>query len=145
MINPAPYVRQAFFALLNEAVTYNGNDVPVFENEGMHGLPAQILIAEQTWNDRSTKHSFTGNFSQLIEVVTESKGTSGRKAVDEIGGQVMHLVQPGPRSTGLVETQFQIIGLKKESQNYLSDEGQAGTKIVRLLIRYIFIVNQINL
>ena len=141
MKNPAPYIRKAFFSLLNGTV-----GVPVFEGEGDASLHEQIIIADQSWTDRSTKHSFTGTFSQLIEIVTEVPGKkASRNRVDEIGETVMQLVQPTPRTIGLAETEFQIIGLNKENQSYLIEESGSGSKIVRLLIRYGFIVNQINL
>lgn len=143
MINPSPHIRKAFYTLLNGAVWFDGQQVPVYDLEG-RGEDKMILIGESTVQDESTKHSFCGTFQQLIEVVTEGKGFATRKAADEIGNSIMHKVQPTPRGIGISSTEFQIFGLQRLSCSYINEEGANGSKIVRLLIRYQFKINQIN-
>lgn len=143
MINPSPHIRKAFYACLNNRVLYKGANVPVYDLEGK-GEPYTILIGETTVQEDSTRNDFGGSFQQLLEVVTEGKGYASRKAADEIGDRIMHLVQPAPGRNGLESPEFQIIGLRRSSVNYINEDGASGSKIVRLLIRYQFKINQIN-
>lgn len=145
MKNPAPYLRKAFFDLLNGVVTYNSNQVPVKEKGGKREVPYMILLGELTLNDRTRdKNSFSGNGSLLIEVIHEGTGTVYHKNVDEIGEIVMNLIHPTPRAV-IDADEFQVIGLRKESQNYLDESSSSGGFITRLLLRYSFYINQINI
>lgn len=144
MKNPVPYLRKAFFDLLDGQVTYLSESIPVLSGEG-NEVRFEIFIAETSITDRSDKHSFSGRGSQLIEVVERGTGKLVHKHVDAIGEQVMDLIQPAPRETGISTTEFQIIGLKKDSQNYLDERSGTGSYITRLLLRYSFYINQINL
>jgi hypothetical protein len=146
MINPAPHIRKAFYSLLNGAVSYEGAVVSVIEGEDISLEANRIVIGEDNLTSgQSDKHSFSGNYTQLIEVVTERTGSNPTKHADTIANQVMNLVQPSPRGTGLVSSEFQIIGLTLSSRNVVRDEGANNSKIVRVLLRYSFNVNQINL
>lgn len=143
MINPAPHIRKAFYQCLNNQVWFNSSLVPVYDSEG-RGEQYMVLIGEQSIQDESTKHSFCGTCQQLIEIVSEDKGFAARRAADEIGNSVMHLVQPSPRGIGPASAEFQIFGLTRLSHSYIVEDGGSGSKIVRMLIRYQFKINQIN-
>jgi len=140
MKNPAPYVRKALYTLLDGAVTYEGDPVPVYEGEGEHGPTYQIVIAEQTTADKDTKHNFGHTFTQLIEVQAE-QATWVRKHVDAIGNSVTDLIRPTPRTTWVViDPLFQVLSMRLQSINYLHDESGSGKKIQRLLLRYSFTI-----
>jgi len=144
MINQAPYIRQALYALLNGAVIYGGEAVPVYDNGGKAKLKYQILIQEMDSNNEGTKHSITERWQQVIEVVAEQR-TAARIHVDAIGNEVINRMKPAPRTTGInLDSQFQLLNVKKEGQRYITDYGQDGTFIVRLVIRFSFLINQIN-
>lgn len=144
MKNPAPYVKAKFFELLNGNVNYQSADVPVKEQGGKRVVPYMVLIGEFSLTDRSTKHSFSARASQLISVVHEGTGTLLHEHVDAIGDQVMDLIIPAPR-TVLETDEFQITAIRKASQNYLDEPSGSGAFITRLLIRYDFLVNQLNI
>lgn len=144
MINPVPYIRKAFYDLLNGAITYDSVTVPVSEGEGV-AAKYQIIIAETTCLDAGTKHSFAFDCTQLIEVISELTNSSATKHVDIIGGEVANLVQPAPQEKGIEEDQFQFIGLRLGDQRYVREKGANSSRIIRLLLRYQFIINQINL
>ena len=145
MINPANNVRDAFYALLNGAITYGVDSVPVYTGEGEANIPFQILIGNQSYTEEGTKHSFAGRVSQEIEIVTEMNGRSVLKHADEIANDVLALVVPTPRTTGLSVTGFQVIGLQKNLRAVLREEAGNGKKIVRRIIEFNFLINQINL
>jgi hypothetical protein len=145
MINPANNVRKAFYTLLNGNISYGADVVPVYEGEGEANIPYQILIGNQSYTEEGTKHSFAGRFSQELEIVTEMKGKSVTKHADEIANEVLALVIPTPRTTGLNVAEFQVIGIRKNLRSVLREEAGNGNKIVRRIIEFNFLINQINL
>jgi hypothetical protein len=144
MKNPAPYLRRAFKTLLTGQITYSSATVPVYEGEGVVAT-YQILIKETDLSTgRRDKHSFSGFGTQLIEVIHEGQGKLFHKDVDAIGELVMNKIQPAPRTNALSVSEFQVLSMVRESQNYL-DEHNGTSFITRLLLRYSFYINQINL
>jgi hypothetical protein len=147
MKNPAPYLRKTIFALLSGNVTYNDGKgfngvVDVVESgSGTVGATYQIFIGEYSDNDRSNKHNFGANASQLIEVVAE-QSDSAKKHVDAIGELVMNLIKPTTTSKLLSGTDFTIMVIGKPSQNYITENSGDGSFIVRLLLRYSLLVNE---
>jgi hypothetical protein len=140
MKNPAPYLRKTIFALLSGNVTYNDGKgfngvVDVVESgSGTVGVTYQIFIGEYSDNDRSNKHNFGANASQLIEVVAE-QNDSAKKHVDAIGELVNDLILPTTQSKNLNGADFQVI-VNRPSINHIIEDSGDGTKIVRLLLRY---------
>lgn len=146
MINPAPAIRIAFMSLLNGQISYDGVTVPVYEgNSGelVQGSKAgyKIEIGEQSFFERNTKHSFTGDWKQTIEVITEMSGSGVRKHADAISSLITQLVTPTPNSTGLACDPFQFIAPKLRNITHLSEPGQS-TYIVRTILTFSFIINQ---
>ena len=63
---------QKIFSLLSGNVSYDGNTVDVVEaGSGIEGTTYQIFIGEYSDGDRSNKHGFGANATQVIEVVAE--------------------------------------------------------------------------
>jgi hypothetical protein len=135
MINPAPYLRQTIYALLNNAVTYDGDVVPVYEGEGNSHAPMQILISTYSDADQSNKTTFGANVSQVIEVQGEQMKIT-RKGVDIIGEQVMQLIHSQPSDDNLSGGGFSVCVVGRPSINYLPDVSGSGAKIVRLILRF---------
>jgi hypothetical protein len=141
MKNPAPYIREQLVNLLDNAITYDGAQVPCYEGQG-EVTKYQILIREQSMNERDDRHSFNDEFSQLIEVVSE-QATSLHKHVDAIGSQVMDLMKPDTFTKGIADSaDFQLLHVKRTSQGYMDEQSGEGTYINRLILRYNFLIVQ---
>jgi hypothetical protein len=141
MKNPAPYIREQLVNLLDNAITYDGAQVPCYEGQG-EVTKYQILIREQSMNERDDRHSFNDEFSQLIEVVSE-QATNIRRHVDAIGAQVLAILKPDTFTSGLADSaDFQVMSVKRVSQSYLDEQSGEGTYINRLLLRYNFLIVQ---
>lgn len=139
MKNPAPHIRRALFTVLNGNVSYDSSNVPVYENEGLT-VPLQILIREYSDSDRSTKNNFGANASQTIEIVSE-QNDSTRKTVDEVGELVMDLIKPDTRTNeNLSDSDVQVMITGKPSISHLTENSGSSTKIVRLILRYNFLI-----
>jgi hypothetical protein len=140
------YLRPKLYTLLSGNVSFNDSKgynqiVDVYENEGVFGLRYQILIRDYSDADRSNKHEFGSNASQLIEIVAE-QNDAVRKYVDIIGELVTNLIHPTVGSNLLSNTDFSILVQGRPSMNYLTEDSGSGTKIVRLLLRYNLLINE---
>lgn len=135
MTNAAPYIRKA----LRQAVaglSYGGT-VPFYENEG-GGDALQVVLGEIARADASTKNTNGGLYTVVLEVISE-QDTAARKEVDELGALVMNAVSAGPRAQSLLLADpLQLVRVSLQSQNYLTEDSDAGRKIVRLILRYQF-------
>src|SRR6478735_811968 len=96
MKNPAPYLRRTLFSLLDGNVTYETAVVPVYEGEG-EVLPRQIIIGDYSDGDRSNKHGFEVNASQLVEFFCK-KITGIKKHVDAMGEILENLIHQTTKS-----------------------------------------------
>jgi hypothetical protein len=142
------YLSQKLFTLLNGNVIYDDSEgynraVPVVEaGSGATSEQYQIIIADYSDADRSNKHEFAGNASQLIEIVSERSEDSSRIHVDTIGEAVTNLIHPTVTSNILSNTDFSICVQGRPSVNYLTEDSGSGTQIVRLLLRYNLLINE---
>jgi hypothetical protein len=132
MINPAPEIRKALNTLLSGAITYNSAVVPVREDDGGHLSEYQIFIGGMSYNDEGTKHTFDGRVNQIIEVVTEVKGTSTSKHADAIAAEVLDLIFPTPRTTGSEITGFKPCRISKNLR-ILKEQGTNSTVVRRII------------
>ena len=137
MINPAPEIRRGLFNLLNGAVTYDSQEVRVYEGEGVL-TKYQILIGATTYTDEGTKHTFDGRVNQTIEVVTEVEGSTTTKHADTITGDVLDLIFPTPRTMGINITGFKPCRVSKNLR-LLREQGTKST-IVRRIIELNFLL-----
>lgn len=138
MINPAPEIRKGLKTLLTNAVTYNSTVVPVREDDGGQLSEYQIFIGGMSYNDEGTKHTFDGRVNQIIEVVTEVKGTATSKHADAIAAEVLDLIFPTPRTTGIAITGFKPCRIRKNLR-MLKEQGTNST-VVRRIIELNFIL-----
>lgn len=143
MKNPASHIRQKFGTLL-DGITYDDGDgfndtVPVVASEGLDSK-YQIFIGDYSDADRSNKHNFGANASQVIEVICE-QDTAAKKHVDAIGELVMNAIHPTTQSNTLSGTDFMISVVGRPSINHIIENSGSGTKIVRLILRYNLLIN----
>jgi hypothetical protein len=140
MKNPAPYLRQKIGDVLDTNVVYNSAVIPVYGNDEDHDDPLQIVIGEYSDADASNKENFQCRGSQVIEVIS-FQSTGAKKTVDAVGELVMDLIHPTTKSEVLSGTDFQVLVVGKPSQNHLIEQDASGGKIVRLILRYNFLIN----
>jgi hypothetical protein len=141
MINPAPYLRQKLFALLNNAISYDGQSVPVYESEGKDTDKVQIIIGEFTTADASNHTTFNSRARQVIEVISQQPKTT-KKIVDIIGQSVTTTLQPDRHTDTMSGDDFQVMIQGAPSINYLDEVSGSGSKIIRLILGYDLLVIQ---
>lgn len=141
MINPAPYIRQTIFALLNNAITYDGSVVPVYESEGKDSDKVQIIIGDFNTADESNHTTFNSRARQVIEVISQQPKTT-KKIVDIVGQSVTTTLQPDRHTDTMSGTDFQVMLKGGPSVNYLDEVSGSGNKIVRLILGYDLLIIQ---
>lgn len=144
MINEAGYIRQGFYAALNNNVTYNSSVVPVWENEdGDITATYQIRLKEMSRVRERNKSRFMGRWNMVIEVIHVQHNSSSRKHVDAIGSIMMNIITPTPRAKGVsISEPLQILNVQIDGQDHLTDKGANGESIVRLITRISFSIHQ---
>lgn len=141
MKNPAPFIRESLVTLLNGTITYNAVPVPCYEGEG-EKTPYQINLVELSRSGRDFRDAFHGQYEQVIEIVS-MQATNMNKHVDAIGGEVMQLIKPTPKTTGIPSGSDFVVGaVKVISTNYLDEEADDGQHINRLILRISFLITE---
>jgi hypothetical protein len=139
--NPAPAIRSQLYALLNEAVPYEGSLVPVFEGGG-EAKPYKIIIAEMSPFPRLTKASQSHTYDVIVEVVYEGPDNV-RRHIDAIAEQVMDKVKPNLYTTGFIDTElWQYTGVNVNAPRYLDDLSADYNYIKRALVTINFLIVQ---
>lgn len=141
MINPAPYLRQTIFSLLNGNVVYDGDVVPVYETEGSNSDKVQIIIGD--YSDAPVRNTRTNvsQARQVLQIVShQTKAT--KKAVDTIGEDVMEAISPLPTGDALDGEDFSVNIQGKPSISHLVEDSGSGSKYVRLILSYDFLITQ---
>lgn len=143
MKNPAPYIRQAIFALLDGAITYAGVQVPVYESEYVgEPVPYKIEIAGMDGFNRDDKAQANYDYSQEIEIISEGRSWV-RKHVDTIGNEVLQIIKPNHYTTPFFGNgEWQVTKLKIQPPHYIEDIGADGSKIMRAIIRLDFTIHE---
>lgn len=134
------FIKDAYYTLLDGAVTYNGSPIPVYDEEAEpSGNDYYIIISTVTDTDNPNKHKFINETTVLIDVVTKMDYTitKTKEIVDVITGKVLQLVLPSINSTGLADdTDFQILNVRKESSYHLPMTDTGTKKIIRRVTRF---------
>lgn len=141
MKNAAPYIRKQLKTLLFNNVQFNGDDVPVYEGEGVAG-ENQVIIGGYSDTDQSNKHCRTMLGVQDIEIVTVKRDATS-KASDEIAETVMNLIHPTVDSDLWSVPEFQIVVKGGPSMLQIREDSYDGQKVVRRLLRYNLLIEEL--
>lgn len=140
MKDPVKFIKDAYYALLDGAITYNGSPIPVYDEEAdPAGNTYYIIISTVTDTDQPVKTKFFTDTQIVIDVVTllDYQMTKQKEIVDVICGKIMDLVLPTPDTTGIADTaDFQVISVRRESSNHLPVLDTGTKKVVRRILRY---------
>jgi hypothetical protein len=134
------FIKDAYYTLLDGAVTYNGSPIPVYDEESdPAGNDYYIIVSTVTDTNIGNKHKFFNETTVLIDVITKIDYTlpKQKEIVDVITGKVLNLVIPSVGTTGLTEdSNFQIVDVRKETSYHFPILDTGSKKIVRRLTRF---------
>lgn len=140
MKDPVKFIKDAYYTLLKDNVTYNGSIIAVYDEEAdPAGNTYYIIISTVTDTDQPVKTKFFTDTQIVIDVVTllDYQMTKQKEIADVICGKIMDLVLPTPDTTGIADTaDFQVISVRRESSNHLPVLDTGTKKVVRRILRY---------
>lgn len=131
-------IRTAYYTALNGNVTFNSNDVPVFDAFAIpDGVSyPYILLSSQTSNQLRIKRCKRYNTSILIDIVTGSTDPIGRSDAEDIAEQVDNIVSPDTfKDLDLSAYDYQICDTYRDNDTDLSDKNNI-YYIFRKLLTY---------
>lgn len=138
MIDTAHHVRKAYYSLLAGNITYNGNNVNIYDElaEDEDG-DNYVILSTQIDTDTSNKQSFESTHTITIDIVTRFVTSARKYPSEDIAEQILDLVLPTPSSTGLVSPiGLQITAVKLLDSQSLSVEQFDTFKVVRKILRF---------
>ena len=135
-------LRHAVFNALDGNITYEGNNIPVYdeknENENIY-----ILLSNQQEFDDSPDGSFITRSTIDYEVVQQTGFSVSKDAIDDINEQILEIIIPNQGETGLTipsGCQFHIV--KRESSRSIAFEISPTESIVRNITTISTIIQQ---
>lgn len=140
MIDVKLPLRTAYYQLLNTAIIYNSIPVPVSTDVKKltdSAATTYIIISGQSGTDISTFSNFESQEDILIDIVCKGKTRVNREIVDQIAGQILHLILPSPGKNGLPpQAGIQIDCVQKSMDKELDLVLNAGTTANRRLLTF---------
>lgn len=139
MIDVKQPVRKSYYDLLNGALSFGGNPVPVVDDVKQLGDASMIyvIMANQTGADASTFQTFDSEETIILDIVYKAGARASKEVVDNIAGQIFGLVLPAPGVTGLVSGPgVQINCVKKSDDRYLPLTLNSSNSVVRRLLTF---------
>lgn len=133
-------VRTGYFTALNGNITYNGEEVPVYDTFAMQdGTPyPYILLSSQTSTQRGTKGCKLYDATILIDIVTGNLNKSGRFQAEQIAEQIDDLAY----NIDISVNGFKIGNTLRESDTDLGDKNEQ-YYIYRKLLRYGLLIDKL--
>jgi hypothetical protein len=128
-------ILEAFTTTLDNSVTYNSTNVPVYCEFNPNGDDIYILLSSITTDDGSNKGCFISNCTILIDIVHKSGTSVTYDAVNDVADQVSDLIQPTPQTHSITYPPFDIVNVRRLSTQSLT-LNSAGNNIMRRLLRY---------
>lgn len=131
-------IRTAYFQALNGNITYNSNDVPIYD---VYAIPEgvtypYILLSSQTSSQISVKRCKRYNTTLLVDIVTGNQQPIGRGQSEDIAEQVENIVTPGTFvELDLSTYGYQLLNTELESNTDLSSKNDT-YYIFRKLLRF---------
>lgn len=133
MIEVAQRVRKAYYDLLS-----GGLNIPVYDElaEDESG-ENYVILSSQIDTDTSNKSAFESTHTITIDVVTRFNTSARKLPSEQIAEQILNLVLPTPRTTGLVSpNDLQITAVRLEDSQSLPVEQYDTWKVVRKIMRF---------
>jgi len=140
MKDPIKFIKDAYFNALNGAITYNGSEVYVYDEEADEtGGDYYILISTITDADAPNKAKFMNDVQVLIDVVSQNNFRVDlvKKIVDSITEKVLNVIIPSVGNSSLSDNaDFQIIDVRKSGSQHVPIIDTGTKKIVRRLTTF---------
>ena len=138
-------LRFAIFNALSGNITYNSQNVPVYdEKQNVSGTEnVFILLSTQQETNQDTSESFITRSSITFEVVCKTGFEVSKDVVDDVYQSVMEILLPTTQTIGItVPSGFQFLNASRESSNTITLDLSTTESIIRRLTTLVFIIVQ---
>lgn len=145
MIDVKQPLRTAYYSLLNAALTYNAQPVPVADDvlRLNDASTLYVLLSNQSGSDSSTFQTFDSQETLVLDIVFKAASRANKQAVDNVAGQILALLLPAPgynNLPGQIGVQFDCVRLTDD--RYLTMTLNSSNTVVRRLLTFTHHVRQ---
>lgn len=139
-------IRTGFFGALDGNITFDGNQVPVYD---VFAVPEDvsfpyILLSSQTSAQRGAKTCKTYDATILVDIVTGSTDPQGRSDSEDIAEQVDDIMNPDDRQwVDLHPYGYEMATVRRE-QDYENTLKNDLYYVYRKLMRYNLLISKYN-
>lgn len=137
-------LRMAVYNLLNGNISYNGQNVPVYDEKRRVGDTDNlfIILGTQQESDDDTSDTFITDSSIDIEIQHRTDYEVSKDAIDEVSNQVLDLILPTPQTNGFAVQNLALIQCVRRSRSVsrnfsLTDSQSVVAKIVTITCKII--------
>ena len=139
MINTMDKLVNAWYALLNGALTYNSLPVGVFQEDVPEDTEGHyVILRAEGETGVSNKRSFALDSVVVVDIVTVFQNNVDSSVANNIDNQIAGLILTSPGVNGLsAQSGFQILNVTMETSSYLREyDNGSETAIYRKVSRY---------
>jgi hypothetical protein len=137
-------LRMAVYNLLNGNISYNGQNVPVYDEKRRVGDTDNlfIILGTQQESDDDTSDTFITDSSIDIEIQHRTDYEVSKDAIDEVSNQVLDLILPTPQTNGFAVQNLALIQCVRRSRSVsrnfsLTDSQSIVAKIITITCKII--------
>lgn len=119
-------IRTQYLSILNDNISYNGVNVPVYGNDTFQTVPDNyVIIGDITENADNNNQQFVTDADVVIDIFSEQYMTRDNSIVDDIANQILTLLIPTSGIKDIGDADFQIFAKARTSSRYLAvNDGQ---------------------
>ena len=139
MIDVKKPIRKAYFELLNGALSFGGNNVPVSDDAKKLADTASVyvILSNQAGSDAGTMQSFDSDENIVLDIVYKGSSRVNKEVVDDVASQIFNLVLPRPGEDGLPRQMgVQINCVRVSGDTYLTMALNSANSVVRRLLTF---------
>jgi hypothetical protein len=119
-------IRTQYLSILNDNISYNGVNVPVYGNDTFQTVPDNyVIIGDITENANNNNQQFVTDADVVIDIFSEQYMIRDNSIVDDIANQILTLLIPTSGIKDIGDADFQIFAKARTSSRYLAvNDGQ---------------------
>lgn len=119
-------IRTQYLSILNDNISYNGVNVPVYGNDTFQTVPDNyVIIGDITENADNNNQQFVTDADVVIDIFSEQYMIRDNSIVDDIANQILTLLIPTSGIKDIGDADFQIFAKARTSSRYLAvNDGQ---------------------
>jgi hypothetical protein len=119
-------IRTQYLSILNDNISYNGVNVPVYGNDTFQTVPDNyVIIGDITENADNNNQQFVTDADVIIDIFSEQYMTRDNSIVDDIANQILTLLIPTSGIKDIGDADFQIFAKARTGSRYLAvNDGQ---------------------